>query len=120
LLSHVKREKLYHFGWRPRPKNLLTPEEKKRVIKNLKQYERDFEVADRKRRQELNQELVASRRAVAESFAALLARNRAINAPLKAIRVRLRDGYDSDDESNYRIERKRVETIVSSKEQIVQ
>jgi translation initiation factor 3 subunit B len=38
VLNQVKMEKLFQFIWRPRPKDLLTPEQKKMTIKNLRKY----------------------------------------------------------------------------------
>jgi translation initiation factor 3 subunit B len=104
LIGRVKREKLYQFAWRPRPKDLLSPEEKKKVIKNLRKYEKMFEKEDKVRKQELNQEVHAARRKQAEEFLAWLNKSRAINAALKPQRIAIRDGYDSDDERNYQIE----------------
>jgi translation initiation factor 3 subunit B len=119
LLCQVKKEKLYQFLWRPRPKDLLTPEEKKKVIKNLRNYERLFERDDRVRKQELHQELQAAKYKQAEEFIHWLNRNRAINAALKPARISLRNGYDSDDEDNYRIEVLSEETVIKSTEQIM-
>lgn len=100
----VKREKLFQFSWRPRPKDLLSSEEKKKVVKNLKKYEKLFDKEDRQRKQELDQELQATRYEQAEKFLSWFNRNRAQNAQLKSFRIALRDGYDSDDERNYRVE----------------
>ena len=104
LISQVKHPKLYQFMWRPRPRDLLSAEEKKKVIKNLRRYEKMFEREDREKRMEMNKEIQAARFAQAEEFLSWLNRNRAANASLKPKRVALRDGYDSDDERNYRIE----------------
>ena len=104
LLNRVKHEKLYQFAWRPRPKDLLSPEERKAVVKNLRKYEKMFEKEDRQRKAELNQEVQAARHKQAEEFLTWLNRSRAISAALKPRRVALRDGYDSDDERNYRTE----------------
>jgi translation initiation factor 3 subunit B len=104
LLNRVKREKLYQFSWRPRPKDLLSAEERKAVIKNLRKYEKMFEKEDRQRKQELNQEILAARHKRAEEFLTWLNRSRAASAALKPRRVAIRNGYDSDDERNYKIE----------------
>jgi translation initiation factor 3 subunit B len=104
LLCHMRREKLFTFAWRPRP-NLLTAEEKKEVMKNLKSYEKEFEKKDKIKKQEINQGLQASRFRIAEEFLSWKNGNRTACAALKAKRVELRNGYDSDDERNYRIER---------------
>lgn len=118
-LVQIKREKLFQFQWRPRPKDLLTPEEKKKVVKNLRKYEKMFDKEDRVRKQELYQEVVAARRKMADDFLAIVNRNKAIQIPLKRKRVELRNGYDSDDDRNYIIENIVEETVVSTKEQIM-
>lgn len=119
LLNRVKKEKLYQFSWRPRPKDLLTAEERRAVIKNLRKYEKMFEKEDRVRKQELNQEVQAARFKQAEEFLAWLNRSRAISAALKPRRIALRDGYDSDDERNYQIEVVVDETVLKTREEIV-
>lgn len=83
---------------------MLTAADKKRVIKDLKKYERLFDQEDRRKRQELNQELLASRRRIAEEFYAILNRNKAVVQALKPMTVMIRGGYDEDDERNYVIE----------------
>ena len=119
-LCQVKREKLFQFQWRPRPKDLLSPEEKRKVIKNLKKYEKAFDKEDRQRKQELHQEVLATRRRAAEEFLTRLNRNIAANALLKPARVAIRNGYDSDDDRNYNIDVAVEEIVISCKEQIIQ
>lgn len=45
----LRQESIDHFKlimWRPRPKSLLTPEQKKKIKKNLRQYSKQFEEED--------------------------------------------------------------------------
>ena len=100
-LCQVKREKVFQFNWRPRPKDLLLPEEKKKIIKNLKKYEKVFDKEDRFRKQELHAEVQAMRHRLASDFLNRLNYNIANNAALKQRRVEIRGGYDSDDDNNY-------------------
>jgi len=116
VVSQIRREKLFQFDWRPRPRDLLSPEEKKAVIKNLKKYEKSFDKEDRQRRQELNQEVQENRRRQALEFYSRLSKNRSANLPLKKQRVAMRNGYDSDDDKNYTIVKVVEETVLSSKE----
>jgi translation initiation factor 3 subunit B len=104
LLCQVKKPALSVFLWRPRPKDVLTPEEKKKVIKNLKKYEKDFEKEDKMRKHQLFLETQAKRREIANSFFGVVNKNRALNAAMKAKRVASRSGYDSDDDRNYTVE----------------
>jgi translation initiation factor 3 subunit B len=104
ILCQIRKERLFQFEWRPRPRDLLNQEDKKKIIKNLKKYERLFEKEDRLRKEELDQELYAHRRRTATEFLMMVQHNKRVNAGLKMKRVIARNGYDSDDESNYMIE----------------
>eukprot|EP00598_Pedospumella_elongata_P000736 CAMPEP_0184967208 /NCGR_PEP_ID=MMETSP1098-20130426/659_1 /TAXON_ID=89044 /ORGANISM="Spumella elongata, Strain CCAP 955/1" /LENGTH=770 /DNA_ID=CAMNT_0027488627 /DNA_START=35 /DNA_END=2347 /DNA_ORIENTATION=+ len=119
LLNRVKKEKLYQFAWRPRPKDLLSPEERRAVVKNLRKFEKMFEKEDRARKQELNQEVAAARHKQAEEFLTWLNSSRAASAALKPRRVEMRNGYDSDDDRNYQTEVVTDETVLKTSEQIV-
>lgn len=103
-LSNLRRERFFSFAWRPRPRDLLTPEERKKVVKNLKKYEKEFEKEDKARREELSAEFKANRHRIAKSFLEWLHTNQAKSADLKPRRVEMRSGYDSDDERNYEFE----------------
>lgn len=116
LVSSVRRERLFQFMWRPRPKDLIPTEEKKKIVKNLRKYEKIFEKEDRQRKQELNQELLKARLKMAEDFLARLLRNRETNRTLKTGRIKSRNGYDSDDERNYDVVVSHKETVLSTKE----
>ena len=119
LLANVNCEKLFQFSWRPRPATLLTADEKKKVTKNLKKYEKEFDKEDRQRRQELNQETQRQRRAMAEKFLDLVAANRVISRGRRPVRVALRDGYDSEDDNNYITVKVASETVLKTTEQPV-
>lgn len=103
-LVQVKREKLFFFLWRPRPRDVLTQEMKKTILKNLKKYEKIFEREDRLRLEESNKEILAHRRQMAQDMLSIIRRNRQNNSSMKYRRVESRGGYDSDDESNYHID----------------
>ncbi|CAM9273504.1 unnamed protein product, partial [Ectocarpus fasciculatus] len=103
LISQVKKERLYQFSWRPRPKDLLSAAEKARVNKNLKKYEKIFDKEDRRKRNELDRAILDTRLAQASVFYKRLATKKESLARAKAQRIALRDGYDSDDDSNYKV-----------------
>jgi translation initiation factor 3 subunit B len=119
MLVQVRKEKLYQFAWRPRPRDLLSPEERKKIIKNLKKYEKIFEKEDRAKKLELNEALYNERRALAEDFMRSLNERTLAYKATRAQRIALRDGYDSDDDSNYQIVTHLEETVVSTKEQVI-
>lgn len=114
VLCQVRKEHLFQFLWRPRPRDLLTPEERRQVVKKLRTYEKEFERLDRLKRQQVHLANLAARHAIAEEFYTLVNRNRTANSLLKARQVAIRDGYDSEDESNYVME------VLSSEEIVIQ
>eukprot|EP00604_Paraphysomonas_vestita_P002114 CAMPEP_0174818742 /NCGR_PEP_ID=MMETSP1107-20130205/1595_1 /TAXON_ID=36770 /ORGANISM="Paraphysomonas vestita, Strain GFlagA" /LENGTH=313 /DNA_ID=CAMNT_0016031059 /DNA_START=1277 /DNA_END=2218 /DNA_ORIENTATION=+ len=116
-IIEVRKEKLYQFAWRPRPKNLLSVEETKAIIKNLKKYEKIFDKEDTEKRQQLNSAVMEERRKLAEEYLLRLSKRHLEYEETRLERIELRDGYDSEDESNYEIVIKVEETVISSKDQ---
>jgi translation initiation factor 3 subunit B len=114
-------EKFYSFSWRPRPPGLLSPEQKKAVVKNLRKFERKFERADReeKRQRDLVRllEFQKMRTEFRERVAARKARN---YDALREEKMAARDGVDADAEDNYVVEEVVREVIVESKEEVIQ
>jgi translation initiation factor 3 subunit B len=104
LVHQFKKEKLHSFAWRPRPKDLLTPEQRKNVIKNLSKYEKEFKKVDDERNIAYLEEVKRERFEIARRFIKWRNENRALCSQLKPVRVAIRDGYDSDDDANYEIE----------------
>ena len=72
------------------------------------------------RRDRLRQERISERTNAALDLLALINTNRQMNAPKKLKRIELRNGYDSDDDSNYDLEEIVVETVVSFKKEEIQ
>merc|ERR1712070_57748 len=119
VISQVKKEKLFQFSWRPRPKDLLPPEEKKKIIKNLKKYEKLFTQEDLSRKQELDHVLLEERKHLAQKFLNFSRQRRAQYNAYKSIRVMLRDGYDSDDDNLYEVTKVFEEKVLSSEKEII-
>jgi translation initiation factor 3 subunit B len=119
VLNQVSQEKLFQFSWRPRPKDLLTNDEKKKIIKNLKKYEKEFDKEDRLKRDELKIANQTRRRAQASDFLTRLSYNQNLARVMKQNRIRSRDGYDSDDDNNYVFTTVQEETVMKTIEQIV-
>jgi translation initiation factor 3 subunit B len=111
-------EFFYQFAWRPR-ESLLTKEEINKIRKRLKQYERQFDMQDKERQRALKLEETKGKRAQRSRYRELVARLRAIRGRQKEDRKALYQGYDSDDESNYVTKEVTVETILSTKEEII-
>jgi translation initiation factor 3 subunit B len=117
-LHQTSYETFYQFQWRPR-KSLLSKEEQAKVLKNLKKYEKEFAKADKELSRSRDLETIKFKRALRNEFRERLARLREIRSRQKETRVALNDGYDSEDESNYTKKEVYVETILSTKEEVV-
>ena len=111
-------ETFYQFQWRPR-ESLLSKAEVEKVKRNLKKYEKKFEKADKKRQRALYLEETKGKRAERDKIREIIARNQAIRRKNREEYVALLGGYDSEDESNFIIRDRVVETILSTKEEIV-
>jgi len=111
-------ETFYQFLWRPR-ESLLAKGEVAKVKRNLKKYEKRFDKADRDRQRAMYLEETKGKRAERAHYRDIVARNLAIRAKRRAEYIELLGGYDSDDDKNYVILDRTVETILSSKEEVV-
>lgn len=117
-LHQTSFETFYQLQWRPR-KSLLTKAEKQKVLKNLKKYEKDFAKADKELSRSRDLESIKFKRALRTEFRDRLSRLREYRSAQKEARVVLNDGYDSDDDSNYFHKEIQVETILSTKDEVV-
>ncbi|KAG7338898.1 translation initiation factor eIF2A [Nitzschia inconspicua] len=111
-------ETFYQLLWRPR-ENLLSKQEIKKVKKNLKNYEKQFEKADKERQRALYLEETKGKRAERKKYRDLLSQLRELRREQKRRHVELQDGYDSDDEEHYTTREMAIETILSTKEEVV-
>lgn len=111
-------EAFYQFLWRPR-KSLLSTTEINRVKRNLKKYEKQFDKEDRKRQRAMYLEETKGKREERAKIRDLIARNNAIRHKHRAEHIQLLGGYDSDDERNYRINDIQIDTVLSTKEEVI-
>ncbi|KAL7465776.1 hypothetical protein ACHAXS_006097 [Conticribra weissflogii] len=111
-------ETFYQFQWRPRER-LSSKAQIDEIAKNIKKYERQFNKFDeaKKRRQRLEE--TKGKRKLRSEFRATMARLREWRARQKVERMELLGGYDSEDEDNFVEREVVVETILSSKEELV-
>jgi len=94
-------ENFYQLQWRPRENILSKDEIYNKVIKNLKKYEKRFDRQDRERNHLQTLEETKEKRALRAKFRIRLARLKQFRDAQKEERLRLNDGYDSQDEANY-------------------
>ena len=111
-------ETFYQFLWRPR-ESLLTKSEIRKVKNNLKKYEKQFEKEDKRRQRAKYLEETQGKRSERAQIRAVLQRNRAARASRRAEYITLLGGYDSEDEAKYTEKDLVVETVLTSKEEIV-
>lgn len=69
----------------------------------MKKYEKIFDKEDKEKKQQLNSAVLEERRRLASAYLSRLSERRAAYEDTHAQRIALRDGYDSDDDSNYAI-----------------
>jgi translation initiation factor 3 subunit B len=118
LLHQQSFETFYQFQWRPRH-SLLSEEQREKVIKNLKKYEREFDKADKELAFKLQLQATRAKRSLRTLFREKMSRLKELKRQQKEARIALFNGYDSDDENNYVTKEGNIETILSSKEEVV-
>ncbi len=95
------KEQFYQILWRPRPASLLSLDERKKIVKNLRKYERQFERADRAAARSKRRAAMADKVRKKLEFREKM---RAYSDAMRARRdelVDIRGGYNSDDEDHY-------------------
>jgi translation initiation factor 3 subunit B len=117
-LHQMSFETFYQFQWRPR-KSLLMKADEAKVLKNLKKYEKEFAKADKELSRSRDLESIKAKRALRTQFRERLAELREIRSHLKEARIALYDGYDSEDETNYVEKEVSIETILSTKDEVI-
>ena len=90
-----------------------------KVLKNLKKYEKEFAKADKELSRSRDLESIKAKRALRTQFRERLAELREIRSHLKEARIALYDGYDSEDETNYVEKEVSIETILSTKDEVI-
>lgn len=111
-------ETFHQIQWRPR-ESLLSKEETATVVKNLKNYEREFDKADKELAFKRQLEGTKAKRGLRTRFRQRLAKLTEMRNQQKSERMDLTNGYDSDDENNYLVKEVTIETILSTKEEMV-
>lgn len=111
-------ETFYMFAWRPRPILLSAPEIRK-VERNLKKYEEEFERADKERQRRTRLEETRGKRLERSRIREIVQRNKAIRQRYRAEHIELLGGYDSEDDKHYEIREISIPTVLSTKEETV-
>ncbi len=118
VYHEVAYENFYQFAWRPRPKSLLTPDQKKQIVKNLRKYERRFahddKLKDIARQREANTEKRAMRKWLRDLIKAR-SQQYFDNAPA---RKAMRNGVEADDDALFHVTTRTIESVVNVKEEV--
>jgi translation initiation factor 3 subunit B len=67
-LYKTNRDRFYQLTWRPRPPTLLSEEEQKKIVKNLKQYSKRYDEEDEALLASADAELLAERSRLAAEW----------------------------------------------------
>jgi len=100
-LSHIKQDKFYQLHWRPRPPSLLTEAQEKEVRKNLRKYSAKYELEDEALKSQLGADKLRERQEKHAAFEDFLKFKQTEYDEMRAKRVELRGGVESDAESAY-------------------
>lgn len=93
-------DRFKQFAWRPRPRSLLTKEQKKAIRKNIKEYSRQFEEEDATQESNVSAELIQKRRRAVNEWNAWRARVR----QELALEQKKRAGQNTEEEQEEAIE----------------
>jgi len=113
MLCHATKDKFYQFQWRPRPPSLLSPEKQKQIEKGLRDYSIKYRKQDLERKRQAYAIYKKKRDDKKAIFYALKQQRLEQRAKDKALRIKLRGGIDSDDESQYYEQQEEVEELLS-------
>ena len=117
-LAQASFEAFYQFQWRPREK-LMKKDEITEIAKNIKKYEKQFNAFDEAKKRKLRLQETKGKRKSRAEFRAILGRLKEWRARQKPERMELLGGYDSDDEGNFITNEVTIETVLSSKEELI-
>ena len=90
-----------------------------KVKKDLKKYEKQFEKADKERARALYLEETKGKRLERKKIRDILANIKNLRRQQRARHIEMLDGYDSDDDANYVVREVSIETVLSTKEEVV-
>lgn len=109
-------ERLYKFGWRPRPAPILSAEQLKEIKKNLKSYSEKYTASDRIYQMTVSKEQLDKRKKLMDEFNEF--RKIAVNRfnEQRDSRIEMRDGFDTYADETEEIEYS-VQFLVETKKE---
>ncbi|KAH8065378.1 hypothetical protein JL720_12794 [Aureococcus anophagefferens] len=118
VYHEVAYENFYQFAWRPRPRSLLTPDQKKAIVKNLRKYERRFAHEDKLKDLARQREATTEKRAMRRAIRDLIKLRAKQYDATAAERTKMRNGVDADAADLYHVTTRTMESVVASKEEV--
>ena len=112
-------ENFYQLAWRPRPKSLLDPAQKKAVVKNLRKYERRFAHEDKQKDVARQREATTEKRATRKAYRDLILARVSNYANTAHVRKAMRNGVDADADDLFHVTTRTMETVVQAKEEVI-
>ena len=119
-LGHCKKDKFFQCLWRPRPPSLLSDAKEKEVRKNLREYSKRYEEEDLAAKRSLQGDVLKQRREKHALFEEFLKTKAEEYKQMRAERLGLRGGVESDNESAYTLIEDVDEVELSYKEEIIE
>lgn len=119
VYHEVAYENFYQFAWRPRPRSLLTPDQKKAIVKNLRKYERRFAHEDKLKDLARQREATTEKRAMRRAIRDLIKLRAKQYDATAAERTKMRNGVDADAADLYHVTTRTMESVVASKEEVM-
>ena len=95
ILQRHALDQFCHFLWRPKPPTLLTEKDIKKIKKDLKRYQKGFEIKDRMSQTKASKELIEKRRSLYNEFSEFRKRHKTTFDEYKHVRTELRDGKNN-------------------------
>ncbi|KAK9695667.1 Translation initiation factor 3 subunit b [Basidiobolus ranarum] len=109
-------DKFKQILWRPRPKSLLTSEQKKKIRKNLKDYSREFDQEDLSSQNAMSAAVIAQRRKLNEEWYSW---RRLVEAQVLEERAKCGKTLVSIDTKNDEIIEEWVEEVIEEIEEVI-
>ncbi|XP_058950716.2 eukaryotic translation initiation factor 3 subunit B-like [Pocillopora verrucosa] len=97
LLQRHALDQFCQLLWRPRPPSLLSEDDMKNIKKDIKKFQRMFEIKDRMSQSRASKELIERRRRKMKDFQGYRQKKNNEFAQQKAQRLELRNGIDTDE-----------------------
>lgn len=119
ILQRHPLDQFCSFIWRPCPKSLLTKEDITNVKKDMKKYQKQFEIKDRMSQTKASKELIEKRRELYNSFSSIRNRHQATYQEYHKFRMQLRNGLDTDNLTYDEYDEETIEFFVKQESEIV-